>query len=556
MPSPSSLRRVIRDYARFVQACVGRYRQRIKTWEIWNEPNISFFRGSAAEYAELVKAGAVAARHGDPTCRIAMGCAGVDLPFLRQLYEYGCGPFFDVMSVHPYQWGAEFNDGWMIQKLADCRRLMEEQGDNAKEIWATEYGWSTGEGIGPDEQAHLLAQALVTFLSVRERLGVEKSFWFCVKDWGGPGHGLFGVDGRPKPALAAYRAVTTALQDARYAGVWPVPEGVRGHLFVRAGQPVLVLWTAARKGQAQVRLEAGPGKVLVRTVTDTQHEVPGQDGKVLVPVSHAPVFVTGFRMGRDLPRNPARPAPLPRPSPADVWLSVIPPASTDRPFLVLGGHKDLPVKVHNDGTSPARVEVRFKLQHGPERLAAGTASIDVPPQGVAVVPCSITLPSRPDLAGQLAVLALRAGTGPQTLAPIHLPVRLVRSEAIEFLANSWTEQAYLHGAGKSGCAESVRFGDEFGYRFDLRKVKSARLSLLVGANGGKDWSVFVSTDDRQYRLECSGKSWPGWHTISMDRYLAGSVHDKEQPVFIKIRGADCQVREVILETETEGVPGK
>ena len=38
--------------------------------------------------------------------------------------------------------------------------------------------------------------------------GVTKVFWFCVKDWGDPGHGLCDVDGKPKLAFYAYlRAV-------------------------------------------------------------------------------------------------------------------------------------------------------------------------------------------------------------------------------------------------------------------------------------------------------------------------------------------------------------
>ena len=65
--------RDVRTFSRFVYKCVNRYKHRVKVWEVWNEPNIEFFRGSTAEYAELVKAASVAAKKADPTCRIAMG---------------------------------------------------------------------------------------------------------------------------------------------------------------------------------------------------------------------------------------------------------------------------------------------------------------------------------------------------------------------------------------------------------------------------------------------------------------------------------------------------
>jgi len=132
----------------------------------------------------MVKAAAVAAKQEDPNCRIAMGCAGVDLDFLERLYEFGCGPYIDVVSVHPYQWGKQLNDGWMLDKLQGCRQLMDRHGDSRKEIWITEIGWSLSEGVTTQEQANLLVQAVVTALSVRERLKVEKVFWFCVNGLG------------------------------------------------------------------------------------------------------------------------------------------------------------------------------------------------------------------------------------------------------------------------------------------------------------------------------------------------------------------------------------
>ncbi|MBI3920167.1 MAG: hypothetical protein HY318_02020, partial [Armatimonadetes bacterium] len=245
----------IRDFSRFVRACVGRYKHRVRVWEVWNEPNIGFFHGSVADYAEMVKAACVAAKQADPTCRVAMGCAGVDVDFLRRLYEFGCGPFFDVMSVHPYQWGAQFNDGWMIDKLEACRKLMDEYGDHQKEIWLTELGWSLSEGVTAEQQANLLVQAMVTALTVRERLKVEKFFWFSVKDWGVPGHGLFDVDGKPKPSFVAYQVLTGALEGARYVGQWKVSDKARAHRFEREGQPVLMLWNPSPTGVERIELK-------------------------------------------------------------------------------------------------------------------------------------------------------------------------------------------------------------------------------------------------------------------------------------------------------------
>jgi len=126
---------------------------------------------------------------------------------------------------------------------------------------------------------------------------------------------------------------------------------------------------------------------------------------------------------------------------------------------------------------------------------------------------------------------------------VDLPVRLVRSKAIEFAANSFVERPYLHKSEKSGCSDSIRFGSDFGYRFDVRNMRAAQLRINVGANAAHPWSVLVSPDDKNYVLERSGKSWPSWQTITLDQYLAGAS-EAPRSIYVKIQGIDCQVREL------------
>jgi len=544
--------RDVRTFSRFVFEIVRRYKHRVKVWEVWNEPNIEFLHGSLAEYAEMVKAAAIAAKKADPTCRIAMGCAGVDLDFLRRLYEFGCGPFYDVMSVHPYQWGARFNDGWMLDKLQNCRRLMDEFGDAGKEIWLTELGWSLSEGVTAEQQANLLVQAMVTALTVRERLKVEKTFWFCIKDWGGPGHGLLDVSGKPKPAFVAYTALTTALEGARYLGAWQTGGDVRAHVFDRGGNPVLALWNPAPEGLVAVELPTKAERLLVRAVTNEQRDLAVTGVKVTLEAAHAPVFVTGFAPG-DLEVVPVEKAqtetPVAQPgSPKHVWLSVVPPDTTLRPYLVLDASNAFPVRVHNDSDGRAQGEIALDLRLGDRRVAEGKLPFDVDKGAVKTVVWQVVLPALPESAGELATLVIR-GTAGHELDPVDLPVRLTRGRAIEFLGNSFTERQYLREGGKSGCAESVRFGSEWVYRFDLRDAKWAVLRLLVGAHMAQEWHVSLSKDDKAWQEAASGKSWPDWRTVDLATYVPSPDEGAKTALFVKIHGQDCQLRELILETE-------
>ena len=57
-------------------------------------------------------------------------------------------------------------------------------------------------------------------------------------------------------------------------------------------------------------------------------------------------------------------------------------------------------------------------------------------------------------------------------------------------------------------------------RFDLGHARSARLNMNVGANGANAWSLLVCKDDKVYVTEASGKCWPAWQSVALDKYLA------------------------------------
>ena len=69
----------------YVRAGVARYKGRIHTWEVWNEPNIGFWLSSNEDYVRLLKATYTAIKSVDPTARVTMGgpCWFVFLPDTR-----------------------------------------------------------------------------------------------------------------------------------------------------------------------------------------------------------------------------------------------------------------------------------------------------------------------------------------------------------------------------------------------------------------------------------------------------------------------------------------
>ncbi|HQK95104.1 MAG TPA: beta-galactosidase, partial [Armatimonadota bacterium] len=148
----------VEDYCRFVRALVGHYKDRIKHWEIWNEPNIFFWSGPKELYFTLLDRAYAAVKDVDPEA-VVFGCstAGIDQDFIRRTMEAGAR--FDGLTIHPYR--AVLDDLGFQQELRQVADLVAAAGP-AKPVWITEMGWPTEVGATSErDQANLLARCYV-----------------------------------------------------------------------------------------------------------------------------------------------------------------------------------------------------------------------------------------------------------------------------------------------------------------------------------------------------------------------------------------------------------
>ncbi|NEP85114.1 MAG: hypothetical protein F6K39_47700, partial [Okeania sp. SIO3B3] len=146
-------------YANFVRRVVERYGDRLAGVIIWNEPNLRLewqnHPPDPRTYVLLLQHGYEAAKSVKPDLPVLM--AGLaftdddtnnmnDLDYLRQVYRYGGGAYFDIMAAHPYGFGqaptAEPSvDALNFRRMELHREIMIENGDADKPIWITEMGW-------------------------------------------------------------------------------------------------------------------------------------------------------------------------------------------------------------------------------------------------------------------------------------------------------------------------------------------------------------------------------------------------------------------------------
>ena len=107
-------------------------------WEVWNEPDIAYWHGTAAEYDRLYDVTAAAVRQVLPEAKVggpeATGVSDHSEPFLRQFLEHcahganaatgGVGAPLDFVSYHP-KGHPTFVDGHVIMSVSTQLRAVE-----------------------------------------------------------------------------------------------------------------------------------------------------------------------------------------------------------------------------------------------------------------------------------------------------------------------------------------------------------------------------------------------------------------------------------------------
>jgi hypothetical protein len=204
----------------------------IRAWQVWNEPNLPVYWPDGpdpAEYVELLEAVSRAVRREDP--RAAVVSAGLSESshgtpfedFVRGMFKAGAGEFLDVFALHAFARDAAGS----VAAAETTRSLLTELQSEAP-IWITEVGWASGGPASPfttgeQGQAERIRTALGAFSRRRAELGVRGVIYYNWRDapvyeggqdFFGLHTGLLDIQGRPKPALEAYRSVAGRRADS------------------------------------------------------------------------------------------------------------------------------------------------------------------------------------------------------------------------------------------------------------------------------------------------------------------------------------------------------
>jgi hypothetical protein len=291
----------IEDYCRFAAAAAERYRDDIRHWEVWNEPNIFFWQGPRDLYAELLRKAHDAIKKADPKT-LVLGCstAGIDAGFIKRTMELGAP--FDILTIHPYR--AKLDDRAFIAELQRTADLVKRPDGTARPVWITEMGWATHvphNAIGQDfqvntqrDQAKLLARSYIDAIASGAAQNIS---WYDFRNDGTDpfnfehNMGIVTRDFTPKPAYRAFATVAQVLSGKRAEGPLDLGPNVVAHRF--AGQEgrgaVIALWSLG--GDAAVPFPADKPVTVVDLMGGRSTLAPA-GGKAAIPLQQeTPIFV-------------------------------------------------------------------------------------------------------------------------------------------------------------------------------------------------------------------------------------------------------------------------
>ncbi len=248
------------DYERYVRRTMEHFGDRIRHWEIWNEPHHGgFFKGSAEEYVALARTTYRVAKQVDPDCVIVGGGGLSDRApqFAKEAMNAGLLEYCDWLSYHNYI-SADAPPEQALEPVRWFRDLLAEHGHPEMPLICSEGGltdttWLEGlalpelppERVRPPMTWRQGARRIVQVAALEMAAGVRQRFYYFMKSPPRPrayyGYSALEVTGAPRPKLMAWMAMERALRGCRHA--LTVDEGpVHAEIFEGEDRAVAVAW--------------------------------------------------------------------------------------------------------------------------------------------------------------------------------------------------------------------------------------------------------------------------------------------------------------------------
>ncbi|NOZ20107.1 MAG: hypothetical protein GXP25_03355 [Planctomycetes bacterium] len=292
----------------YVRRVVTEFKPYVKTWEVWNEPNLDdYFKAHPDYYVKLLKAAYETAKEVDPDCTVIGIClAGVGksygTPWIRKVFELGALKYMDGLALHPYRRKPPEKAGF-VEALREVKDMMRKHG-GVKPMYFTEFGtagtddkrlfipWYCGErNWSEEEEAWIFVRTNV--LSLAE--GAKYLYWYkwnCERQQVGPDtHGFFRPDAffTPKKLVLAYNELIWKLENATFDSRIDTGNASQHLCAFRAkGGWVTVMWD--EDGESEVTIKTQPDASMT-DIWGNEQRLKGEEDGFAVQLSESAVYL-------------------------------------------------------------------------------------------------------------------------------------------------------------------------------------------------------------------------------------------------------------------------
>lgn len=297
-------------FARWAAAAAEHFKGRNIIWEIWNEPNISFWKPKpdVAQYTELAIATCKAIKAIVPDAVIiGPTTSEVPMPYLESFLASGILEYLDAVSIHPYR-NYSKSPETAITDYTKLRELIDRYapaGKNKMPIISSEWGYSSStKGVSLEKQAaYIVRMQLANLL-----FNIPISIWY---DWKNDGDdpadheqnfGTVFSDLKPKPAYLAIQLMNTQLKGCTFSRRIDIKNDNDYVLLFKNGKGnyKIIAWTMDQ--MHSVRIDERISNVAKSTAIDGNGNIfklKNEQGKIVIDLNALPQYISlpgGIRM--------------------------------------------------------------------------------------------------------------------------------------------------------------------------------------------------------------------------------------------------------------------
>lgn len=322
-PNPENTDEGREAFARWAAASVGHFKGRNVIWEIWNEPNVGFWKGTgklnstefAEQYVALVKKTVPAMRIADPDCYVLGGSVSclwrdsfrwIDQAFKQGLLTSG----INALSVHPYGYprpelcmegGIPGEEGYALLR----EKMVKAGAPRNFPVVNTEVGYSSKEKgvLKGDSAQDQRAMLFVRTYMVDQMCDIRMTIWYNWDENDAETHRVRSNSQEPMPIYNACKNMNAELTGYHYVErlkVGTTQDYVAVFESASRGRKIVAWTTPQKREETQdkalvheviIPTKGSKGVVAVRDLYGKAVQVKVTDGTVTLTLNGSPQYI-------------------------------------------------------------------------------------------------------------------------------------------------------------------------------------------------------------------------------------------------------------------------